>query len=441
MTMGGLPLTSRVSTVVLIAVTAVGFGTAIGSAPPISVRDLIIGFLLGSMISLAAVFDISFPHTTGLFHVSVGAPIALATGLTLGPVLGGSIVIAAILIESIYAHRAVVKTIVNVTTLGLVTFLGAVVYEALADPALMPLGSIRNMGAVVAASVVFSLVNLTALSAIVAPIIGIHPLQMARTNLSGFYVQAVTLPTFGAIMPVLAREHPIALLVIVIPLVGPFLALKGLAKTREETRETMEGLADALERRDPYTHRHSMRVTQYVQSILSALSGVPAETAEGILMAARVHDIGKIAVRDLVLNKPGSLTAAEFKEIQDHASIGSEMVAPLGVYRPWVSVIRHHHERWDGSGYPNGLAGESIPLGARIIAVADAFDAMTTDRVYRKALDQATSLRELKAMSGSQFDPEIVAALDRALNPSTASQRQGVPSPSQPPTVPTPSTV
>ena len=240
------------------------------------------------------------------------------------------------------------------------------------------------MAAVAVASAVFNLANLTVISAIVAPVMGLSPLSMLRTNLSGIYIQMLTLPTFGAIVPVIAQEHIVALLVIVIPLIGPFLSFRGFERTRLSIQETMAGLADALERRDPYTHQHSMRVTGYVGKILLQLS-LPYETAQGILAAARIHDIGKVAIPDQVLNKPDALTKEEFTLIESHAAVGAEMVEKLWMYRPWVPVIHLHHERWDGKGYPTGLAGEEIPLGARIIAVADAYDAMTTDRVYRKA--------------------------------------------------------
>jgi putative nucleotidyltransferase with HDIG domain len=262
--------------------------------------------------------------------------------------------------------------------------------------------------------VVFNLVNASVISAIVAPVMGLTPLNMLRTNLSGIYVQMLTLPTFGAIVPVIAQEHIAALLVIVIPLIGPFLSFRGFERTRQAIQETMAGLADALERRDPYTHQHSMRVTDYVGEVLTQLN-VPYETSQGILAAARIHDIGKVAIPDHVLNKPSALTKEEFEEIQSHAAVGAEMVEKLWMYRPWVPVIHHHHERWDGKGYPDGIAGEEIPLGARIIAVADAYDAMTTDRVYRKAFPVEKALTELREQKGIQFDPEIVDALCRAL--------------------------
>ena len=439
--MGDLPVSTKIGTVLLVGVTAAAYAVALthwDRSP--TARDLAVALILGVLIVLAEVFDVSFPHAAGTFRVSVGSPIAIAAGLALGPLVGGFAVMGAILTESLYARRAAIKTVVNVANLGLGTLLGAVVYAGLIESEGSPLSSVQNMAAVVVASFVWIMVNASVLAAIVAPTVGTSPLRMLWTNLSGIYVMLLTLPTFGAIVPVLAEEHPLALLVLVVPLVGPFLAFKGFEKAREETREAMEGLADALERRDPYTHQHSVRVTECVNAILKELPFVPFDTAQGILAAARVHDLGKVAIRDGTLNKPGGLSREEWAEIEGHPVVGAEIVERLWVYRPWSDVVRHHHERWDGTGYPDKLAGEAIPLGARIIAVADAFDAMTSDRSYRRALDPETAYRELVAKSGCQFDPEIVAALGRALGYAPAAQATGPAAASHLPAPPVPAT-
>lgn len=411
-----LPTTTRVSVSLLLSTTIIVYAIAFwqGSAS-LDAHDLTVAIILYTFFVFAEAFDVSFPHTSGTFHLSVGSPVALAAGLTLGPLVGGGVIILATLTESLIARRALIKSVVNVATFGLVTFLGGAVYHELADPSRSALGSVRNMVAVTAAGIVFILLNAAVVSFVVAPVVGASPLRMLQTNLSGIYIELVTLPPLGAIVPVLAAENPLALLVMVIPLIGPMLAFKGFENARRETQEMMERLADILERRDPSTYHHSERVTGYVRAILSEMPPLPYETTQGLLAAARVHDIGKVAIRDEALLKAGPLTDEEWAEIQQHAAIGADIVQHLWVYRPWAAVIRHHHERWDGRGYPDGLAGEEIPIGARIIAVADAYDAMTADRVYRPALDQATALRELDKGCGKQFDPTIVAAFHRAM--------------------------
>jgi HD-GYP domain-containing protein (c-di-GMP phosphodiesterase class II) len=127
-----------------------------------------------------------------------------------------------------------------------------------------------------------------------------------------------------------------------------------------------------------------------------------------------VHDIGKVGTRDLTLYKPGPLTRDERLEMLRHAEVGAGIVSRTGEYRLTASIIRHHHERWDGTGYPDGLAGEEIPLGARVIAVADAYDAMTTDRPYSTAMSPERAVDEIRRGAGTQFDPMVVNAFLRA---------------------------
>ncbi len=132
------------------------------------------------------------------------------------------------------------------------------------------------------------------------------------------------------------------------------------------------------------------------------------EEKELLKYAAMLHDIGKIGVRGIVLNNPNGLTGEEYDEIKKHPLVGESIIKPIELLQPIRPLIRHHHEWYNGKGYPDGLSGENIPLGARILAVADAYDAMKSDRPYRKALTEETVIRELKRGSGTPFDPEIV---------------------------------
>jgi putative nucleotidyltransferase with HDIG domain len=215
--------------------------------------------------------------------------------------------------------------------------------------------------------------------------------------------------TLGSLIPVLVNVNPLSILLLIAPLMlGPHLAFKGIRQAHIDARVAMEGLANALERRDASTYQHSIRVTGHVCTILDAMPQLPRPTVEAIIAAAQVHDLGKVGSRDGSLKKPGELSDEERREIQQHAAIGAEIVSRLEAYKQSVDTIRHHHERWDGTGYPDGLKGERIPLGARIIAVADAFDAMTSDRVYRAALSVDVAIAELRKGRGTQFDPQIV---------------------------------
>jgi putative nucleotidyltransferase with HDIG domain len=176
---------------------------------------------------------------------------------------------------------------------------------------------------------------------------------------------------------------------------------------RQSFMATLMALVSAIEAKDPYTQQHSSRVTEYAGAIALRMGG-NREDLQRITSAAPLHDIGKIGVSDSVLNKPGRLTDEEFKHIQIHPLTGVNIVAPLGLDPEEIAVIRNHHERWDGRGYPDGLRGEDIPKLARILAVADSFDAMNSDRAYRKALPPDLCIRELKNGRGTQFDPAVV---------------------------------
>ena len=182
---------------------------------------------------------------------------------------------------------------------------------------------------------------------------------------------------------------------------------------------SIQSLADALEVKDPYTHGHSLRVSKYSVAIARAI-GLDAESIQQIEIGGHVHDIGKIGVREAVLNKPGPLTGEEYAHIMTHPVVGWRILSPLLRDVPMaLNVVRWHHERWDGSGVPDHLVGEAIPIEARIAAVADTFDAMTSVRPYRPGVPLPDTLAELRRNSGTQFDPICVAAFFDAIDAGT----------------------
>ena len=168
-------------------------------------------------------------------------------------------------------------------------------------------------------------------------------------------------------------------------------------------------LARAVDARDVYTGSHSQRVAELAARTARRL-GLPEEEVELTRLAASLHDLGKLAIPEEILRKPGPLTEPERMVLERHPQIGFRMLESLGV-DPVADWVLHHHERWDGSGYPDGLPGDQIPLGARIIFVADAYDAMTSERVYRRRVLTEQAVAELRRCAGTQFDPEIVDAL------------------------------
>jgi len=175
---------------------------------------------------------------------------------------------------------------------------------------------------------------------------------------------------------------------------------------------TIEALALAIDAKDHTTHNHLKRVRTYATEISKEL-GLPNTEIDALRAAALLHDIGKLAVPEHIINKPGRLTPEEFEKMKIHPIIGAEILQRVAFPYPVAPIVRSHHERWDGSGYPDGLKGEEIPIGARILAAVDCLDALATDRQYRKALPLDEALSHIVKMSGKSFDPKIVEILER----------------------------
>ena len=178
-------------------------------------------------------------------------------------------------------------------------------------------------------------------------------------------------------------------------------------------------LSRAIEARDAYTRGHSARVTKLAEAVARRL-GWSEERLASLRVGGPLHDIGKLGVSDDVLRKEGRLDEEEFAQIREHPKIGARILLRVTALREALPYVLYHHERWDGGGYPTGKAGKEIPLEARVLAIADAFDAMTSDRPYRRALTRAEALAELERCAGTQFDPEIVRVFLKVLGGKTA---------------------
>lgn len=171
--------------------------------------------------------------------------------------------------------------------------------------------------------------------------------------------------------------------------------------------DTFKALVGSIQARDHYTELHSSHVTNFALRTAERLK-CPVPDMESLKIAAMLHDIGKIAIPDVILLKPAALTEEEYEVIKNHCQIGDNILAPILLFETERKIIRHHHERWDGKGYPDGLSGERIPFFSRLLAVADAYDAMTTTRPYRQAMTPAEAIAELRKNEGRQFDPRLV---------------------------------
>ncbi len=186
------------------------------------------------------------------------------------------------------------------------------------------------------------------------------------------------------------------------------------AKLERLSVATLEALVNALEAKDPFIRGHSTRVAD-LGALIAGEMGQGDEDVEQVRMAGRLHDIGKIGIREEILTKEGPLTADEYEQVKQHVIVGSQILAPLAHLGPVINFVRSHHERWDGQGYPDRLRGDEIPLGARVLAAAEIFDALTTARPYQEKMPPDVAIERMKDLAGSVLDPMVYRALEAAV--------------------------
>lgn len=206
----------------------------------------------------------------------------------------------------------------------------------------------------------------------------------------------------------------ISILLFFVPILLVSHSFRLYTNIRQSYLKTVRTIAAAIEANDLYTKGHSERVSEMVLAMGKEL-GFPERELQSLEYVALLHDVGKIGIPETILNKPGSLSEEEYEEIKQHSAIGAEILQKIQFLSTKSNIILHHHEKMDGSGYPMGLKGESIPLGARILAIVDAYDAMTTDRPYRRARTPQEAVDELINCSGVHFDPELVKVFVRVI--------------------------
>ena len=261
----------------------------------------------------------------------------------------------------------------------------------------------------------YTVVNTSLVSGIISLTQEINFIYNLLFKLKNLPVQLISMGVLSIIIAVLYAVSPWNLLLIVFLLVLVNRSLRNYMKLRHEAKNTFEKMMDLLSKRDPYTAEHSEEVAEMSHALSRELD-LSEERTETIVSAARIHDIGKIGIPDKILLKPGKLTDDEWEIMKEHSEIGAEILSELEIYNDAVDIVRHEHERWNGSGYPDGLSGDEIPLGARVVAVADVWNALRTERPYRGPLSKEESLEIIKDMKGDELDPEISEALIKIVN-------------------------
>ena len=321
---------------------------------------------------------------------------------------------ASVVVADVVANKPYYKVLFNASMYAIATFTAGTVYhlamaELAAQGELAPI--LGQILARFAAGGIYYLVNVTLLMVILAEVQRVRLGEMILWNLRDSAVVNFALVAIAIAGSLLWSIHAAAPLVLIPPIFMAKLGYQGYARLRSETHSVLAALADLLDLRDHSSGQHSLHVSELTYGVARVL-GLPEAQALAIRTVVRVHDVGKIVIRDAVLLKPGALTPEERVHMKTHLEVGAQILTQLSLYKPHLSIILQHHERVDGLGYPHGLAGESIVLGARILAVCDAYDAMTSNRPYRAAMSREAAMLELRRHANTQFDPKVVEALE-----------------------------
>jgi HD domain len=356
--------------------------------------------------TIAESFHVLLPATRSgqRFNESVSTAVSVAALLTL-PVHWAVLVVAT---ACALGYRPVwFKLVFNAATGAVATGAsGAIWHLAGSSPSRTDVSSIPWMLAAVGAYIA---INSAPVAAIVGMASGMPVHLTWWRSYRHLWPATLGIAFVGVLISVLWTTSAWAIALAAIPLTALYYTLRNTVSLETQTREALFQLADILDARDPYTHGHSLRVGEYAEKLALAM-GLPGDQANLIYLSGRLHDIGKCAVRNEVLLKPAALDEEERAHMCIHPEVGSSMLNAFSLFKECAAFVRGHHERWDGTGYPDGLKGENIPIGARVIAVPDAYDAMTTTRPYRTALPQHEAFRRLREGAGSQWDARAVQA-------------------------------
>jgi putative nucleotidyltransferase with HDIG domain len=239
-------------------------------------------------------------------------------------------------------------------------------------------------------------------------------LAIFGTCIRDMILPELSLIVVGIMFAVLWHFRPVLSAFILVPMYVSLRSFESEARLRKETIEAVLRMAESIDYRDTGTYEHSKRLADMTKELADALALTPEHSTE-IVLASRVHDLGKIGISNDILLKPGALTPEERHIMQDHPTIGANILASYSAFQGSIDIVKHHHERWDGRGYPNGLKGEEIPIGSRIITVVDSFDSMTADRPYRRGMTVDDAVSRLKDGMGTQFDPRVSATFIQLL--------------------------
>ncbi|MCT4688706.1 HD-GYP domain-containing protein [Vallitalea sp.] len=368
----------------------------------------------GLLATVTETFLISFPSGVA---VSVGLAVTITAMIICGPITGA--IVAGIgfifrmpVIEGERRHifnTQITRTIFNISQVVVVIGIaGEILYGVLGYTK----GTLNTLSELIPVVLIIILICEILNSFLVAIMINLmyekNILETFVNNIKGIVPSLLGIGALGIIMALADIRYGKGVVVLFFaPLLVARYSFKLYFESQSMAMETIHALNDALEVKDAYTGGHATRVGEYAVKLAKA-SGMKKKEVEMIQTAALLHDIGKIGIPDFILNKKGKLTKEEYDIIKEHPVMGARILSNVDSLKDISNIIRHHHEKYDGTGYPDALKGSDIPIESAILAIADSFDAMTTDRPYKRAMASLEALDELKVNKGKQFNPLLV---------------------------------
>jgi putative nucleotidyltransferase with HDIG domain len=411
-----------IATVILTGIGATGYSSYDLYVHPVSNRWLV----LAALTLLTGTFTVKVPSVAA--RISVSEAFVFASVLLFGPSVGTVIVALDCAVMAIWMHsdsRSPIRTLFNVSAVALAIWVASNAFFMLIGGAAGSLASL-TLSQLAWPLFVFAGVYFLLNSWLIAFALAAERDQNAwllwTQNFPWLSLNYFGGASVAALLVAYTRSVDIGALGIIIPLlVISYLTYRtSLGRVEDAKRHveqvnvlymsTIEALAMAVDAKDQITHGHIRRVQVYAVDLARHLGVEDENQIKAIEAAALLHDMGKLAIPEHILNKPGKLTAGEFDKMKRHADIGADLLSEIPFPYPVVPIVRHHHENWDGTGYPNKVAGTDIPLGARILSVVDCFDALTSDRPYRPRLSVDEAFGILRERSGSMYDPLVVDA-------------------------------
>ena len=402
--MGSLPWKARIYILALTALTA---GAVLFSIATLG-KDATLWVVVFGIALAIALLD-AFPIQRFGEQVEITTSNAVKFAVVLLypiPVVIISIFVGT-LVSEILAKRVWFRKLFNIAQMTLTWAVTARLYDTLNNPPSEYFGSLENVFALVLAGLTAFVVNSVLVCLVISLAAHLPFLYVWTQNSKLVILQEFSILALGLSIAVLWRFNPLAVVLAGVPLLVVRDSYKTANHLRRQTLDALHGLVQVVDERDHHTHDHSERVSNYARMIAQSLD-LAQDEIEVIASAALLHDLGKVGMADDILFNPKQLDPYERKRAEHHAETGAMLLSKFPLFDKGAALVRHHHEHYNGRGYPDGLNGEMIPLGSRIISVADAYQAMTEDRPYRRALTQEDAIARLVEGSGTQFDPKVV---------------------------------